>query len=129
LNFSNLKNIKFCKFRSEKVKEYEEKTTDERLSVMEKKLSMEEKKFRTLHDEYREVNKSYQAAKIELIEQKELNVKFDGQIKLLQEDVDRKIEEATGLPINAKILTKISTTVLVLRIHHFYSFLRTHINA
>ena len=84
------------KFRCEKVKEYEETTADERVLVMEKKLSMEEKKFRTLQDEYREINKSYQSAKVELMEQKEVNIKFEGQIKLLQEDVDRKIEEATG---------------------------------
>ena len=64
--------------------------------MLEKKLSMEEKKFRTLQDEFREVNKKYQINKSELVEQTELNIKLDGKVKLLQEDVDRQVEEATG---------------------------------
>ena len=64
---------------------------------MEKKISMEEKKFKTLQDEFREINKQYQMNKGELVDQKEENSKLQGQIKLLREDVDHKIEEATGL--------------------------------
>ena len=58
---------------------------------------MEEKKFKTLQDEFREINKQYQMNKGELVDQKEENSKLQGQIKLLREDVDHKIEEATGL--------------------------------
>ena len=58
---------------------------------------MEEKKFKTLQEEFREINKQYQMNKGELVDQKEENSKLQGQIKLLREDVDHKIEEATGL--------------------------------
>lgn len=64
--------------------------------MLEKKLSMEEKKFRTLQEEFRHVNKNFQMSKGDLIDQKERNIKLEGQVNLLQGDVDRKIEEATG---------------------------------
>ena len=93
-------------FREAKIQEHDVKVNaDQRVQVLEKKLSMEEKKFRTLQDEFREVNKKYQVNKSELVEQTELNIKLDGKVKLLQEDVDRQIEEATGKLTNtARVL-------------------------
>ena len=79
-------------FRNDEL-EKERSKTPEHLS---KRLSMEEKKLKTLQEEYRSLNQKYKKSEDSLAEHKEAKNKLEAKLKVVNDEVDRKIEEASG---------------------------------
>ena len=79
-------------FRSDELEKERSKTPDK----LEKRLSMEEKKLKTLQEEYRTLNQKYKKSEDALAENKEARTKLEAKLKVVNDDIDRKIEEATG---------------------------------
>ena len=79
-------------FRSDELEKERSKTPDK----LEKRLSMEEKKLKTLQEEYRNLNQKYKKSEDALAEHKEARTKLEAKLKVVNDDIDRKIEEATG---------------------------------
>ena len=66
---------------------------------------MEEKKLKTLQEEYRSLNQKYKKSEDSLAEHKEAKNKLEAKLKVVNDEVDRKIEEATCKSIqNWKLL-------------------------
>ena len=57
---------------------------------------MEEKKLKTLQEEYRSLNQKYKKSEDSLAEHKEAKNKLEAKLKVVNDEVDRKIEEASG---------------------------------
>lgn len=71
---------------------------------------MEEKKLKTLQEEYRSLNQKYKKSEDSLAEHKEAKNKLEAKLKVVNDEVDRKIEEATGKWIqNLKLLMNLNS--------------------